>query len=70
MKMDVIFECFSKFGTCFSPIGKVGEDLSFCMRAKELGYKMYLDTDVKCGHVGHVIVTEGVYHAYHGGKES
>lgn len=70
MKMDVIFECFSKFGTCFSPIGKVGEDLSFCMRAKELGYKIYLDTDVKCGHVGHVIVTEGVYRAYHGGEES
>lgn len=66
---QVIFECFGKYGTCFSPIGKVGEDLSFLWRAKQLGYDTYLDCDVKCGHVGHVIVTEGLYKAVHGGSE-
>jgi len=65
--IQVILECFGKYRTCFSPIGQVGEDLSFCHRAKELGYDTYLDCDVKCGHVGHLIVTEDLYKAVHGG---
>ena len=68
MRSDVIFECFSKYGTCFSPIGKVGEDLSFCWRARELGYKIWLDADVKLGHVGHLIVTEQAYRSMCGGE--
>jgi GT2 family glycosyltransferase len=63
---QVILECFGKYGTCFSPIGHVGEDLSFLWRAKQLGYDTYLDCDVKCGHVGHVIVTEALYKAVKG----
>lgn len=63
VKADVLFECFAQYGDCFSPIAKVGEDLSFCWRAKQLGYKTYLNCDVKCGHVGHVIVTEELYRA-------
>lgn len=70
MKTDVIFECLSKYKDCFSPIGKVGEDLSFCWRARELGYKIYLDADVKLGHVGHLIVTEQAYRSIHDGGES
>ena len=68
MKSDVLFESFSKYGTCFSPINSVGEDLSFCWRARELGYKIYLDCDVKCGHVGHLVVTEQAYRSLHGGE--
>lgn len=64
---QVIFECFGKYGTCFSPIGQVGEDLSFCHRAKELGYDTFLDCNVKCGHVGHLIVTQDMYQALSGG---
>ena len=69
VKTDVIYECFAKFGTCFSPIASVGEDLSFCWRAKELGYKTYLDTDVKCGHLGHIVVTEDLFKMISGGKK-
>lgn len=68
MKADVLFEVFSKFGNCFSPIASLGEDLSFCWRARQLGYKVMLDTDVKCGHIGHVTVTESLYRAVSGGK--
>lgn len=68
VKTSVIYECFAKYGTCFSPIGSVGEDLSFCWRAKQLGYKTYLDTDIKCGHLGHVVVTEELFRALKGGK--
>lgn len=67
---DVIHDCFAKYETCFSPIGSVGEDLSFCWRAKQLGYSTYLDCDIKCGHVGHVIVTEGIYKALSGGNKN
>lgn len=63
---QVILECFGKYKTCFSPIAHVGEDLSFLWRAKQLGYDTYLDCDVKCGHVGHVIVTEALYKAVKG----
>lgn len=68
MKSDVLLECLSKYGTCFSPIASVGEDLSFCWRARELGYKIYLDADIKCGHVGHLIVTEEAFRSLHGGE--
>lgn len=67
---QVFYDCFAKYGTCFSPIGQVGEDLSFLWRAKQLGYDTYLNCDVKCGHVGHVIVTEGLYKAVSGGNNN
>lgn len=70
MSTQVVFDVFGKYGDCFSPIAKVGEDLSFLWRAAQLGYKTYLDCDVKCGHIGHVVVTEEIYKAvFDGGKE-
>lgn len=64
MKSEVLIDLFSRYGTCFSPIGGFGEDLSFCWRARESGYKIHLDTDVKCGHVGHILVTQDFHDAY------
>ena len=63
MKTDVIMECMAKYGTCFSPIAGYGEDLSFCWRAQQLGYEIWLDADVKCGHCGHIVVTQNFYEA-------
>lgn len=34
------------------------EDLSFCHRARQAGYKIHVDTGLKIGHVGEVIVDE------------
>lgn len=67
VKTDVFFDVFAKYGDCFSPLNKVGEDLSFCYRARELGYQIFLDPQVKCGHVSHSIVTEDFFRAYAGG---
>ena len=64
MRTDVIFQMFAKYGDCFAPIGKVGEDLSFCWRARELGFKVFVDFDVKCGHIGHQEITQGFYEAF------
>lgn len=69
MKSDIVFEMFSKYGDCFAPIGKVGEDLSFCWRARELGYKVHVDFDVKCGHIGHQEITQSFFEAFQEYKE-
>jgi len=36
----------------------LGEDLSFCKRATDAGYKIYCDTELICGHVGSYTVSE------------
>lgn len=70
IKCDVLFEVAAKFGTWFEPINGFGEDLAFCWRARECGYDIYLDPSVKCGHVGHMIVTDKFFEAYAGGKKN
>lgn len=69
MKTDVLFEIASKFKTWFEPLNGFGEDLSFCWRAKQCGYDVWLDPSVSCGHVGHVVVTEAMSRAINGGKK-
>lgn len=43
-------------GTCFTPIKLYGEDLAFCLRASRLGYKIWCEPSVVCGHIGHLTV--------------
>ena len=64
MKTDVIFDCFAAYNTCFSPMAHMGEDLAFCWRARQQGYKIFLDADIKCGHIGQYIITEDFYKNY------
>ena len=45
----------------FMPTAGFGEDLSFCMRAKHAGLKLWCDSRVKCGHVGYRTYTEEDY---------
>lgn len=33
-----------------------GEDISFCERAKECGYKIFVDTTLEIGHIGEVVI--------------
>lgn len=39
------------------PAGFVGEDSNFCDRAKALGMRLFVHTDVSCGHVDHRVIT-------------
>lgn len=48
-------------GNWFSPYAGFGEDLSFCIRAKESGYSIWCDSTIKCGHVGQIVVDENIY---------
>ena len=58
MKASLLKEVKDKYGLPFSPILGFGEDISFCMRLKELGKKMYCDPRVKLGHIGYKVYTE------------
>jgi len=57
LKTDVLREIVIKFNTWFQPMKGFGEDLAFCWRARQCGYDIWLDPDVVCGHVGHMVVT-------------
>jgi len=35
----------------FFPHKTLGEDLSFCVRARKTGFKIFCNTELKCGHV-------------------
>ena len=65
MKTDVFFDVQSKFGNMFAPIDNNGEDIAFCWRARQCGYKVICDPSVLCGHVGYSVVDGQFYKAFH-----
>lgn len=50
--VDLLRRVSDAFGSPFNPLATVGEDLSFCWRAIQVGAKMHADSRVKCGHLG------------------
>ncbi len=69
MKAEVLLSVMGRFKDLFSPIGRVGEDLSFCHRAKECGYKIIADPSIKLGHASHSVITRAFFEAYKGAKK-
>ena len=51
------------FGAPFAPQAGFGEDIAFCIRAKELGAELWCDSTIKCGHVGMAVYTEETFSA-------
>lgn len=66
---NVFVDVVNRFGNMFSPINGVGEDLSFCWRAKQCGYNIVADPGIPLGHVGHYVVDRKFYDAYNSAKE-
>lgn len=64
MKTDVFFDVQSKFGQMFAPIGRNGEDVAFCWRARQCGYKIWCDPSLVCGHVGYSVVDDKFFKAF------
>lgn len=60
-RTSVLEDVFLNYHKCFDPVCSIGEDLAFCLRARELGYKIYCDSTIKCGHIGQLVVDESVY---------
>ena len=61
VSVDLVKRVGDKYGLPFSPIVGFGEDLSFCLRASELGAELWCDSRVKMGHVGLGTITEDTY---------
>lgn len=61
MTTDLIKKVQEKYGLPFSPILGFGEDLSFCIRARDVGATIMCDSRIKVGHVGLRTYTEEHY---------
>ena len=64
IKTDVLFDVQAKFGELFNPIANMGEDLSFCWRARQCGYDIWCDPSLVCGHVGYSVINDKFYESY------
>lgn len=65
IKMDV-FEKIKKPYFAHPAIGDlvVGEDIFFCKKAQEAGFSIFMDTSIKCGHIGDYTFTYEDYLDY------
>ena len=52
MTTDLAKRVYDEYGLPFSPTLGLGEDLSFCLRAKSVGAKLYCDSSIKLKHIG------------------
>ena len=64
MKSEIFVAVFSKFGQMFTPIANCGEDIAFCWRARQCGYKILADPSIGLGHVGHTVITKEFFDNY------
>jgi len=63
IRKDVLVNMLLNFRTWFTPLEGLGEDLAFCLRARQLGYKIMCDPSIKLGHVGQITVDESLWRA-------
>lgn len=67
MSLDVLLSVQSKFnGRMFDPLSGMGEDVSFCWRARQCGYEIWCDSSIEFGHVGNTVVTRQYFEAFKG----
>ena len=59
MKTEVLEAVSRKHGKCFTPMEDYGEDLAFCVRAKEEGYEIWCDPTARVGHIAHIPIWPG-----------
>ena len=57
MRVDLL-ESMGIYGVPFFPVGGLGEDLTFCWRAKKLDIKFHCDSRLKIGHIMRISVDE------------
>lgn len=69
MGTDVLMSVSAKYGgRMFDPLEGMGEDISFCWRARECGYEIWCDPEITMGHIGQAVITRSYYEQYGGNK--
>ena len=61
LEVDLLRRVRDKYGLPFSPQLGLGEDMSFCWRAKQVGAKLYCDSRIKLKHIGSIAYSEVTY---------
>lgn len=64
MNTEIFLSVQAKHGNMFVPMGNNGEDIAFCIRARDCGYKIMCDPSIICGHVGYSIVDDKFFRAF------
>lgn len=62
--VEILMAVSRKHNTCFTPLPNLGEDIAFCKRAQDLGYTLWCDPSVICGHIGHITIYPEDYEAW------
>lgn len=69
MNMAAVRKIVDQFGKMlFMPVAGFGEDLSFCIRARNTGVRIWCDSRVKLGHVGEMVFNEEYYRGQRNGS--
>ena len=63
LRKEVLLDLLLNYRTWFNPMYGAGEDIAFCVRARELGYKIWCDPSIKLGHYGASIINEEIFKA-------
>lgn len=59
---QMVKDVYDTYGYPFAPLpGVLGEDLAFCWRARQLGYKLWADSRIKVKHIGSFAIGEEHY---------
>lgn len=70
LSTDVLLSVGAKYnGRLFDPLPGMGEDLSFCWRARQCGYDIWADANIELGHVGQMVVNRSYFEAYQEAQE-
>jgi len=59
---DPVFEFKQKILP--NSVETMGEDINFCLKAKKLGFSVYLNSNIVCGHIGFTVIDEKIYFKY------
>jgi len=70
MRTDILQPIVDRYHDLFAPLPGYGEDLSFCIRAKSLGFRMFADPKIQIAHKGALMISDETFQAYRkaGGK--
>ena len=68
-RTDIFIDVHTKFGNMFAPLGNTGEDLAFCWRARQCGFRIFCDPKIQLGHAAHTIVNRDFYESYRIAKQ-